>query len=53
MKIRITYSDNEKADAAEAENILKGLLSTKQIKIRKPEKNGPYSHTYMTVGKNK
>lgn len=52
MKIKISYSDNEKIKALEIEKILAGVFSNGQnLKIKKPQKSQPYHHTYMSVDK--
>ena len=50
MKIKITYSDEEKYKSAEIEEILSGLFSTgERLKIRKPKENQQYRHIYITI----
>ena len=50
MKIRITYSDNEKNKMLEIEKVLAGMFSSgERVKVRKPEQNQQFMHTYITV----
>ena len=50
MKIRITYCDDEEYKSLEIEEILNGLFSSgERIKVRKPEQDQPFRHTYITV----
>lgn len=50
MKIRITYCDDEEYKSLEIEEILTGLFSSgEHVKVRKPEQNQPFKHTYITV----
>ncbi len=50
LKIKITYSEYEEYKSAEIEEILAGLFSSgERVKIRKPEQNQPFKHTYITV----
>lgn len=54
MKIKISYTDCEAYKAEEIEALLCRLFkSEKSLKIRKPEKNETFHHTYFAIGKNK
>ncbi len=50
MKIKISYSEDEKLKAFEMEQLLKRFLSNnKNLKIKKPEKKEKFFHTYMSI----
>ncbi len=52
MKIKISFTDNEKKRADKLEMILRDFFSTdKSLKVRKPEKNEVFHHTYFAAGK--
>jgi len=53
MKIKISYSDDERTKADEMEKTIRRIFDmTARMKIRKPEKKQDYNHTYITIEKN-